>query len=92
MLDHYLRTGYAGARLLSPHRDPIPAPPPLEPFTDADAALAWFTAEHQVLLAAVRHAAAGGFDAHAWRLSWTLTDFFQRRGHWHDWADTQRSP
>jgi tetratricopeptide (TPR) repeat protein len=90
VLEHYFRLGYSGSLLLSPHRDPIPAPPPLEPFADADAALAWFTVEHPVLLAAVRNATVGGFPAYAWRLSWTLTDFFQRRGHWQDWADTQR--
>jgi tetratricopeptide (TPR) repeat protein len=95
VLDHYLSTAHSGSVLISPHRDPIPPSasgpdPPAERLTDASHALAWFTAEHPVLLAVIRLAAATGFDAHAWRLSWTLADFFQRRGHWHDWAGTQR--
>jgi tetratricopeptide (TPR) repeat protein len=92
VLEHYLRTAHAGSLLLSPHREPIEAPPPAPTgaFTDASDALAWFSGEHQVLLAAIRNAAVSGHDAYAWRLSWTLADFFQRRGHWPDWAATQQ--
>jgi len=94
LLDHYLYTAHLGSTLISPHRDPIPAPgagAPPERLTDASHALTWFTAEHAVLLAMIRQAAATGFDAHTWRLAWTLADFFQRRGHWYDWATTQRT-
>ena len=43
-----------------------------------------------MLLAAVDHAAATGFDTHTWQLAWTLTTFLDRRGHWHDRAATQQ--
>ncbi|WP_162908239.1 ATP-binding protein [Allorhizocola rhizosphaerae] len=89
ILDHYLHTAYTAARLLSLHRDPIALTPPqpgviLEHPTDYQQALDWFTVEHPVLLAALDHAAATGFDTHTWQLAWTLDDFLARRGHWHD--------
>jgi DNA-binding SARP family transcriptional activator/tetratricopeptide (TPR) repeat protein len=91
MLDHYLHTAYAAALLLNPHRQPIaPAAPqpgvtPEQP-ADAAAALAWFAAEHQVLLAATSRA-----GAYTWQLAWCLTTFFERRGHWPDLAAVQRT-
>jgi transcriptional regulator with XRE-family HTH domain/cytochrome c-type biogenesis protein CcmH/NrfG len=96
MLDHYLRTGFAANRLLNPARDPITLTPPAptvtaRTFTDASDALAWFTTEYPVLSALVHHAAAHGFDTHAWQLAWTLTTFLDRRGHWHDWVAVQRT-
>jgi tetratricopeptide (TPR) repeat protein len=89
VLDHYLHTAHAAAMLLDPHREPIePAVPhpgtSPQPLTDYPRALRWFTAEHQVLLAAVRHADAVGLDTLTWQLAWTLVDFLDRRGHWHD--------
>jgi DNA-binding SARP family transcriptional activator/Tfp pilus assembly protein PilF len=94
VLDHYLHTACAAKLLLSPHRDPIivsPFQPGVTPddLGDAGQAMAWFAAEHPVLLAAVGQSAAGGFDTHTWQLAWTLTAFFDRRGHWHDWVATQ---
>ncbi|MEV6847139.1 BTAD domain-containing putative transcriptional regulator [Actinoplanes sp. NPDC051411] len=91
MLDHYLHSAHAAARLLAPARDlvALPAPRPgVDPEHPADhkAALVWFTAEHAALMAAVHHAAAGGFDAHTWQLAGTLDTFLDRRGHWHDLA------
>ena len=44
-----------------------------------------------VLLAAVDRAATTGFDTYAWRLVWTLEDFLDRRGHWHDWVTACRA-
>jgi tetratricopeptide (TPR) repeat protein len=93
LLDHYLHATHTAARLLQPHRDPIipiPPQPGVTPETPADyeQALTWFTAEHPVLLAAVDHAVATGFDTHTWQLAWTLTDFLNWRGHWHDQAGT----
>ncbi len=38
----------------------------------------------------VRYAADTGFDAHAWRLVWTLTDDLNRRGLWQDWVAVGR--
>jgi tetratricopeptide (TPR) repeat protein len=89
MLDHYLHTAYAGARLLNPARAVVPVPPPLSGVTPEALnlpgdALAWFAAERQVLLAAVAQASEEGFDTYAWQLPWTLTLFLDRQGHWHD--------
>ncbi|MGH3157960.1 MAG: tetratricopeptide repeat protein, partial [Streptosporangiaceae bacterium] len=93
-LDHYLQTGFAAALLLEPHRARITMNPPepgvrTEPLADYHQALAWFQAEHRVMLAAVAMAASSGHDAHAWRLAWTLSDFLDWRGHWHDWMSAQ---
>ncbi|MFL6073628.1 MAG: BTAD domain-containing putative transcriptional regulator [Mycobacteriales bacterium] len=96
MLDHYTRTAAACATLLSPHWDPLPLTDPPrgvvpERIADGDAALAWLTAEHPVLVAAVAQAAGSGYDTHAWQLARTLVDYFERRGHWHDWTSTHRA-
>jgi tetratricopeptide (TPR) repeat protein/transcriptional regulator with XRE-family HTH domain len=88
--DHYLCTAYRADELLGLSRDDdialLSAGPLVTPENPGDhhQALAWFTAEYQVLLAALRQAAEHGFDLHAWQLAWTLTSFFDRRGHWHD--------
>jgi DNA-binding SARP family transcriptional activator len=93
LLDHYLHTAHAADRHLYPHRDPIHLP--LAPagqgvlperFPDHPAGMAWLTAEHAVLLAALRQAADARFDTHAWQLAWALNTFLDRRGHWHDLA------
>jgi DNA-binding SARP family transcriptional activator/Tfp pilus assembly protein PilF len=86
-LDHYLHTGYAAAMLINPDRDPIELGPPktgvwAESLGDRDHALAWFSAERPVLLAAVQLAAASGFDNHTWKLASALGTFLLRHGHW----------
>jgi DNA-binding SARP family transcriptional activator/tetratricopeptide (TPR) repeat protein len=96
LLDHYLHSAYAAERLLNPHRDAITLAEPQpgvvpEAIADHRKALAWFTAEHTVLLAAVDQAAEAGFDTHVCQLAWTLTTFFDRRGHWHDSVLVQRA-
>ncbi|WP_089155468.1 helix-turn-helix domain-containing protein [Micromonospora sp. NBS 11-29] len=94
-LDHYLHSAHAAAVLLQPGWDPtalsdaLPGVVP-ERITDQGQALAWFTAEHRVLLAAVVHAGRTRCDGHAWRLARTLVDFLQRQGRWSDLADAQR--
>ncbi|MCG5472635.1 tetratricopeptide repeat protein [Micromonospora sp. LAH09] len=95
-LDHYLHTAHAAALLLQPGRDPVTlaaAPPGVLPeeITDHGQALAWFTTEYPVLLAAVTHARRAGFDGHAWQLAWTLVDFLQRRGRWPDLVLAQQA-
>jgi tetratricopeptide (TPR) repeat protein len=96
VLDHYLQTAHHAALLLGPERDGITVAPPLpgvtpERFTTAKDAMAWFDAEHKVLLASVSLAAEMRFDSHAWQLPWAMRDFLDRRGHWHDWAAVQRT-
>ncbi|MFI6600077.1 AfsR/SARP family transcriptional regulator [Nonomuraea sp. NPDC050536] len=94
LLDHYLHSARVAAQALNPHRDPISPPPPLhgavrEEPSGHEQALAWFTAEQTALLATTTQAADTGFEAHAWQLAWTLADFLDRRGRWHDQAAVQ---
>jgi tetratricopeptide (TPR) repeat protein/transcriptional regulator with XRE-family HTH domain len=96
VLDHYLHTASPAALLLRPVRDLIalaPAGPGAVPEQPADhrQALAWFEAEHQVLLAAVTLADSSGFDSHAWQLPWAMMPFLATRGHYQEWAATQRT-
>jgi DNA-binding SARP family transcriptional activator/Tfp pilus assembly protein PilF len=93
MLDHYLHSAYRADHLIGRYR--------YRPFTLADVssgvapespadskhALAWFEAEHAVLLTAIRQAT--GFDRHIWQLAWALAPFFGYQGHWRDRRDTQ---
>jgi tetratricopeptide (TPR) repeat protein len=95
LLDHYLHSAHAADRLLEPMRDPIDLPPAAADIAidrplSADDAMAWFTREYPALVIATGHAAAIGFDDHAWRLAWTLTPFLDRRANWPDWAETHR--
>ena len=94
-LDHYLQTGFTAALLLAPHRVRVEPPPPRpgvrrERLAGDQQALAWFEAEHRVLLAAVSMAADCGHDAYAWQLAWTISGFLDWRGHWTDWEATQQ--
>jgi tetratricopeptide (TPR) repeat protein/transcriptional regulator with XRE-family HTH domain len=96
VLDHYLHSAYAAALVINPHRDPIALAPPAsgvgpESPDDYPRALAWFTTEHPVLLAVIDDAAANGWDGHTWQLAWTLAEFLERQGHWHDSLATQRA-
>jgi tetratricopeptide (TPR) repeat protein/transcriptional regulator with XRE-family HTH domain len=96
ILDHYTRTAVAAALLLNPERDPIAPAPPRPGVTPEhpggyQQAQAWFTAEHQVLLAAAALAADAGWDACAWQLPWAMADYLDRSGHWHQWAAIQRA-
>jgi DNA-binding SARP family transcriptional activator/tetratricopeptide (TPR) repeat protein len=92
LLDHYVHTAWAAARLLDPAREPSPVPldPPAagtapEELADEAAATAWFAAERPVLLAVLRLAAGTGAGVLGWQLAWASTPFLHRRGYWHDW-------
>jgi DNA-binding SARP family transcriptional activator/transcriptional regulator with XRE-family HTH domain len=94
VLDHYLHTGFAASQLLHPYRDLITLEPAgaqvePEPLADRQQALDWFSAERQVLLAAVDQAAGGGFRTHAWQLPWTMATFLSWQGYWPELATTQ---
>jgi tetratricopeptide (TPR) repeat protein/DNA-binding XRE family transcriptional regulator len=97
VLDYYLHTSHAAALLVNPYRVSVPTlttPRPgvtAERLDDHQQALAWFEAEHQVLLGCVSLAAEIGNDACAWILPWAMSEFLDRRGHWHEWAATQRT-
>lgn len=91
LVDHYLQTAHAAGEMLG-YRDPIEVPPPgpgVPPaaFADRDSALAWFSAEHQTLMAAVDSAD----DTHTGYLARTMSTYLEQRGHWRDWAATQHA-
>jgi tetratricopeptide (TPR) repeat protein/DNA-binding XRE family transcriptional regulator len=95
-LDHYLHTAACGSTLLDPSLEPVALAPPrpgatAERTADYQHALAWFEIEHQVLLAAVTLAAEFGFGSHAWQLPWAMAPFLHARGHYQEWAATQRT-
>jgi DNA-binding SARP family transcriptional activator/tetratricopeptide (TPR) repeat protein len=93
---HHLHTAHAAGLLLAPHADPLPPDPAPEgtvvvPLADDREALDWLTAEYPVLTAVVDRAAGSGLDRLACLLAWALEPYFDRRGHWHDWAAAQRT-
>ena len=88
VLDHYLHTAARAALLVQPGEQialaaPRPSAAPGQP-GDRQQALAWFEAEHQVLLAAVALAAETGTDSRAWQLPWAMTAYLNRRGYLHE--------
>jgi DNA-binding SARP family transcriptional activator len=94
LLDYCLHTACAAARLIDPFFAPAAPGPPPEGIpgglTTAEEALAWFTAEHATLLAAVPLSAEAGLAGHAWRLAWALSTYLLRRGCWDDQARVSR--
>ncbi len=96
LLDHYAHTAHTAAFLLNPFQRPVSIDPPRagvipEEPADQRQALAWFAAEHPILLAAIDYAAGAERDAHAWQLAWALETFHDRQGHWHELEATQRA-
>jgi len=95
-LDHYLHTAHAAALLLNPSREPLnlhmprPGVTP-EHLADHLRAMTWFEAEHHVITSAVTLATQRGLDAYGWQLPWTMANFLDWRGHWHEWAALQRA-
>jgi DNA-binding SARP family transcriptional activator/tetratricopeptide (TPR) repeat protein len=96
LVDHYLHTAHAADLLLYRHGEAVALPEP-EPGVSAerlggrDQAMAWFTAEHPVLLAAIDQAAANGFPRHTCQLAWALFVVLHRRGRWRERATTQHA-
>jgi tetratricopeptide (TPR) repeat protein len=94
ILDHYLHTAFAAARLLDPHRDPIKLEPPrpgtvTEDLTDRDHAIGWFTAHRGVLLSLIPLSMDADLPRHTIRLAWSIADFLGRRGRWQDLVTAQ---
>lgn len=95
VLDYYLHAARTAVGVVYPAARQITVTPPCpdvapERLTDSRSALAWLQAEHQVLLAAIAAAADSGFDDHAWQLPAVLREYFARRGHYGDWANSQQ--
>ena len=95
MLDHYLHTAHAAELLISRSRPPIALARPLprvtpEPLSGAQAAMTWFSAEREVLQAAVTLATELGLDSYGWQIPWAVAKFLDRLGHWEEGAASQR--
>jgi DNA-binding SARP family transcriptional activator/tetratricopeptide (TPR) repeat protein len=88
MLGHYAYTAYHADGFLDPRREVPPAlaelPDGVEPerIVDRQEALAWFDAEHRVLLAVLHQKAR--FDDQVWDIARSLRRFLSLQGHWHD--------
>jgi len=96
LLDHYLRSMYAGVKLVYPTRLPIELPPPVsgvqvESFATDRQALAWCRAERHVIQALVTNAAERDrLDAYCWQVPWAMAPLLARSGLWHDYLASQR--
>jgi tetratricopeptide (TPR) repeat protein len=95
MLDHYLCTADRAAHLVDPYRtaleppeSPVGASP--QEVADLPRALAWFAAEHRVLVAVVAQDQIG-FDAYTHRLARALWAYLYRAGSWHDWVSVEET-
>jgi tetratricopeptide (TPR) repeat protein len=93
MLDHYLHAAWAADRLLRPERTVIPLTRPShgttpEDLTDRVQAMAWFQAEHRVLLAVAQLAHDAGFGVHAWKLTLAISSFLDGQGDWQQMASS----
>ncbi|MFZ3473814.1 ATP-binding protein [Streptomyces sp. 4.24] len=83
-LDYYVHAAAAADAampVLSPGREPSAGRPPAElpPFADRHAALAWFVAEYENLIAVFETADAVGADVHVCELPRFLRAYFARR-------------
>jgi DNA-binding SARP family transcriptional activator/tetratricopeptide (TPR) repeat protein len=91
VLGHYLHTACRGTAALRAVLNPITLDPPaptvvVGDLARPDVAVAWFTAEHDTLMAAVSLAADARRGTRAWQLAWSMTTFLTRLGHWNDQA------
>src|SRR5688500_6816204 len=93
MLDHYLHTAHRADELLPGHGELVdrPAGGTAERIDDGPRALAWFAAEHAVLLAVIATATDGGFPRHALGTAEAMNVVLHRRGRWLDRVATQRT-
>ncbi|MDP9794982.1 DNA-binding SARP family transcriptional activator [Catenuloplanes nepalensis] len=88
ILDHYLHSVIAGARLTNPYRRQLDPGTPADgvvPFTPADVpdAVAWFDAEWENLRAAVDAADRARLDEYVWLLCWGMNGFLlDHLGRW----------
>ncbi|WP_433272878.1 ATP-binding protein [Actinosynnema sp. CS-041913] len=95
LVDHFAHSASVGDTLLYPHRTATewPAPAPgstVRDFTDGAAALAWFSTEHETLLAVQRVAVESGRHDRVWQVARALDTFLHRRGHLSDNVSSSR--
>ncbi|MFB8085045.1 BTAD domain-containing putative transcriptional regulator [Streptomyces sp. NPDC055992] len=96
LFDHFLHTAHSAGRRLSPVRAELPLSPAVPGSVPHhsqgyEEAMAWFEAEHPVLLTVTDAAGPAGFADHAWQLPLAMGDFLHLTGRWHDWVATQRT-
>jgi DNA-binding SARP family transcriptional activator/tetratricopeptide (TPR) repeat protein len=97
VLDYYVHSAWSASAMLMPGHDPtfeLLAPnagAQPESISSVCQAMAWYEAEHQVLLAATQWAATARFDAYAWRVPWALADYLWATGRPRDQAVTMRT-
>jgi DNA-binding SARP family transcriptional activator len=95
MFDHYLHVARGMCRFMSDPRDTMELPAPaagvvLDEPADRQQAADWFDTEYRTVLGLINSAAALGFPAKSWQLTWTLRHYMDRLGHWHDLAESCR--
>jgi DNA-binding SARP family transcriptional activator/Tfp pilus assembly protein PilF len=95
VLQWYLHTADAAAKVVAPYRDRVPLEPASPAadaldFATADQALAWTARERAILVAATRQAAAYGLHDVAWKLPVALMPCFDRQGYRSEWLATHR--
>jgi DNA-binding SARP family transcriptional activator len=96
LFDHYLSSAHRAQSQLRPLYLPTEPPPPragvtLEEFADQAGAVTWFTEERQVLISAVKNAAAGELSHYTWELALRQQQFWQLSAYYHDWAALMRT-
>jgi DNA-binding SARP family transcriptional activator len=95
LVSHYRQTAYQADLFLRPSYVLDP-PEPREAvattaLSDDNQAIAWFTADRQVIKAVIQREIENGHATSAWRLASSLQRFHQREGWWHDWASISRA-
>ncbi|TXS34615.1 AfsR/SARP family transcriptional regulator [Streptomyces sp. OR43] len=96
LYDHLLHRAHRAAVLVQPQWTAVTPVPRLrydeeDHARDADAALAWFATELQVLLRSVTQAARHGFGTYCWQLAWAVTAYLAPHGLWQDQRAVQET-
>jgi tetratricopeptide (TPR) repeat protein/transcriptional regulator with XRE-family HTH domain len=92
LIDHYLQTVVAAARVLNPNRslpfpEPTTASDPYPTFAEYDEALEWCEREHLAVVELARAATAAGHHRSAWQLTHALGGYYFLRTNWTVWLD-----
>jgi tetratricopeptide (TPR) repeat protein len=95
MLDHYLHTAHAAARLIKAEPAPltlVPAHPGVRPesLRTEPEALRWYADNYQALVA-VTAEAVRGLDTYGWMLPVVMAAYLNRGGYWHQCAAALRA-
>ncbi|MBB2946661.1 DNA-binding SARP family transcriptional activator/tetratricopeptide (TPR) repeat protein [Actinoplanes lutulentus] len=95
LLEFYLHSSYRAHVLVTPYRNPQPAPPMPGVVADEpasyDEAFAWFDARRTVLKEAVRVAADPRSGIRPWQLAIAMQQYLHGFGYFHDWEEVTRT-